>query len=88
MPVPIGLCCFFGGLFEEGGCWCGLVKPSRITSQVLISEPRNHSASGVRFINPSFIRNGSYASSTVPGSSPMAVAIVEMPTGHAIKFIH
>ena len=36
---------------------------------------------GVRFINPSFIKNGSYTSSMVPASSPTAVAMVVIPTG-------
>jgi hypothetical protein len=36
---------------------------------------------GVRCINPSCIKKGSYTSSSVPASSPTAVAIVVMPTG-------
>ena len=41
---------------------------------------------GVRCIKPSCIKKGSYTSSSVPASSPTAVAMVVMPTGPPLNF--
>ena len=61
---------------NSDGCSGCRVRPRWLYASVVTSRPL-----GVRLTNPSFIRKGSYTSSSVPGSSPSAVAIVDRPTG-------
>src|SRR3989449_6676000 len=45
------------------------------------ADPVAHRPRGVRARKPCCMRNGSYTSSSVPGSSPTAAAMVVSPTG-------
>jgi len=65
---------------------CDLSGPVRLRPRCRFANSVASRPRGVRFRNPAWIRNGSYTSSSVPGSSPTATATVLSPTGPPANF--